>query len=428
MQQNTKTFQENIFTIFDELHLAKQWGKASILFTIHKSIHGQEKTKQALRKKLEETGYSIVELEINKIEGNFIDFMIQQESIESIVFYISNIGWGGGEDERDGYRNLNFHRETLVEKKIKAVFFLTLTEASNMPNYAPDFWAFRHRVLKFGTPRAGNQRQPPVGLMLWHIESPLAPTTDIKSKISSRTNLLKELPDQMETVSSRIDFQYEIGYLYWRLGDYLKAEKSLSEGLGLAKTYDLDEALVKLQNGLAILCYDREKYKQAVDLLAVIVEKKPRDCLLNLNQAIVLFAMKKRYNAIRKGRKATSLCPQNPWVWNSLGFLYYFAGTMDDAVNCFQKAIIISPGFAYFYEALAICYLTIGLTDKAKTLLHQAENYLDDRETFRGILKEYIEGNTKKASLLLKEAKNSGKLSELDLTRDPAFNALVALI
>ena len=301
MPQNTRPFQENISIICDELHLAKQWGKASIILTTHRSTRSQEKTKKAFQKKLGDLGYSIVEIDINKIEGNFIDYMLQLESIENIVFYVSHIDWGGGRDERDGYRTLKLYRETFVEKNIKAIFFLTLREASKLPSYAPDFWAFRHRVLEFRNPRAYDQKQPPAGLMLWHMGNSITPIIDIKSKISGLKKTLTEIPEKAENVSLRIDLQHELAFLYWQLGDHLSVEKALTSGISLAKAYEIFDLLVKLQNGLAVIRYEQGSYQSAMELLEPLINDNPHDCLLLLNQAIVLFAMKKRYNAIAKG-------------------------------------------------------------------------------------------------------------------------------
>lgn len=428
MSQNTKPFQENISIICGELHLAKKWGKASILLTLHRSTRSQEKTKKALQKKLGELGYGFVEIEINKIEGNFIEYILQHENVGNAVFCISHIDWGGGDDERDGYRTLNLYRETFVEHNIKVIFFLTLHEASKLPNFAPDFWAFRHRVLEFRNPRAYNQKQPPAGLMLWHMGNSITPIIDIKRKVPDLKKTLADMPDQAENVSMRIDLQYELGFLYWKSGDSHNAENTFTSGIRLAETYKLFDLLEKLQNGLAIIRYEQGSYQSAMDLLDPLINDNPHDCLLILNQAIVLFAMKKRYNAILKGKKSVSLCTQNPWAWNSLGFLHYFAGNMDEAVTSFQKAIEISPKSGYFYESLAVCYLAIGLEDKANVQLHQAKKNSDDREIFQDILKDYIEGNTEKASLLIKEAKNSSKLKELEIIRDPILSAVAVSI
>ncbi len=425
MRQNTKAFQENLSTIFDELHLAKQWGKASIILTIHKTTLSKEKTEKVLQKKLGDLGFRIVKLEVNKVNGNFIDEMLKYGNIENVVFNISNIDWGSGKDQRDSYRVLNLYRETFIEQNLKVIFFLTSLEATKLPNFAPDFWAFRHRVLEFGSPHIRSQNKPPIGLMLWHIESSIAPIIDLKSKISMLTKMFAEIPDQAEGVSLRVDLLYELSFLYWRLGDHISAEKELTQGIKLADTYQLTNQLVKLLNGLAIMYYEQENYQGALELLEPLTKENPRDCSLFLNQAIALFAMKKRYEAITKGKKATTLCADNSWAWNSLGFLYYLAGELDEAASCFQKAIDISPKAGYFCESLAICYLAIGLKDKANALLHQAQTHSTNREVFQDVLKKCINGERGKALFLTNTAVDAGELTKLDVARDPTLNVLI---
>jgi hypothetical protein len=424
MGQNTKSFRENLSIICDELRLARRWGKASIILTIHRSVFSQDKTKKALSKKLGGMDYHVVEILVNEVEGNFIEYMLKHKNVKNLVFFISNIGWGGGEDEKDGYRFLNLYRETIVEQELKVVFFLTLNEAASLPEHAPDFWAFRHRVLEFGSPRTYKQKRPPVGLMLWHMENSFTPAKDVKSRISNQMKMLTDINDQAESVSLRIDLQYELGFLYWLLGDYLNAEKTLSEGIELAKTYELADSLVRLKNGLAILCYELENYQRAMDLLEPVIEENPRDCLILLNRAIILFAMKKRYRAIIKGKKAASRCAQNFRVWNSLGYLYYYTGKMDEAETCFQTAIDISPKFDYLYESLAICYLTIGLSDKANAQLDQANKFLSNREIFQAVLRDFIAGNTEKVPRLIDTAIEAGIITKFDIGRDPTLYAL----
>lgn len=425
MSKTTKAFQENLSILFDELNLAKQWGKASIIFTIHKSTLSQEKTKKAIQKELRKIEYSIIEIEINKVEGNFIDFMLQQENIQNIVFFISNINWGGGKDEKDGYRTLNLYREIFIEKNIKAIFFLTLTEASKLPGYAPDFWAFRHLTLWFGSPHLRNQKQPPAGLLQWHNYNSIQPIVNIKSKIVTLTKLLKGLPDRLESVSMRIDLNYELGYLYWRSGEYTDAEKSLGNGIATAKNFQLSEPLVKLHNGLAIINYEQQKHQSALDILDSSIKEASQDAILFLNQAVILFAMKKGYAAIMKGEKAISLDDKNPWLWNSLGFLYYFAGKLDSAETCFQKAIDISPNSGYFLESLAICYLKNGLRSKARTQLQKAYKKSDAQKEFQGILNACVENHTEKALLLIEARLDNRKISKTDMYHHPILNALI---
>ena len=422
MQKNTQAFNENLFIICDELHLAEHWGKASIIFTIHKDIFSQAKTKRALNKKLKESDNSFVEIEINKVKGNFIDYLLQHQKTKNPIFFISNIGWGGGRDNKDFYRILNLYRETFIEQRIKIIFFLTRTEASNLANFAPDFWAFRHRVLEFAGTR--KKKKPPVGIMLWQLEPLIFQDTDFKGKISNLKKMQKEIPKKPESVTLRIDLEYEIGCLCWQEGDLVGAEKALKAGLDLATFYNINEVRTKIINGLAILNYEREKYQKSIELLEPLVNENPGDCLLILNQAISIFAMNKKYSALRKGIKAKNLCSKSPWVVSSLGFLYYFAGKIEEAVACFQKAVDMVPTSDIFNEALVVCYLALGLEDNAKAQLDQVKEYSIERKLYHDVLKACVEDKKENALKLIKEAINVGELTKLAFAREPILYTL----
>jgi len=428
MRHNAGTFRDKITIICDELNLAKQWGKASLILTVHKSIRSQEKTKKALQNKLAPLGFHTVECDVSETDGNFVEKMLLIKNIEDAVFYISNVSWGGGEDEKNGYRVLNLYRETFIEQKIKAVFFLTLREALYLPGYAPDFWAFRHRVFEFRSPRSNNLQPPPVGLMLWHLQRGNSSKDEIDSKISGLMQIMTDIPEQDESVSMRIDLQYELGFLYWHSGDDQNAGHALRIGLDLAKKHNFNDPIVKCLNAFSILSYEQKKYEQALEFLTTAIERNPKDCLLLANQAVVMFAMGKRYQAIQSGKRATTLCSNDPWLWNLLGFLNYFAGNMDEAVTSFQKSIEFSSETGYFYESLAICYLAMGLLNKTVVPLHQAQSNVKDRQIFQHVLKVCIDGNSESVSRLIKEAIIAGELTELDTMRDPNLNAILSIV
>jgi hypothetical protein len=74
------------------------------------------------------------------------------------VFFVTGIGRNDEPERRDIYRALNFHREMLVENRVILVLWLAAAEAAELPYLAPDFWAFRHRVVEFAPDRGGTKR------------------------------------------------------------------------------------------------------------------------------------------------------------------------------------------------------------------------------------------------------------------------------
>jgi tetratricopeptide (TPR) repeat protein len=68
------------------------------------------------------------------------------------VFSVVGLSQGGGKGGANAYRALNIRRELLVDHQLRAIFWLTGAEARELSRHAPDFWAFRHRVVEFNRP------------------------------------------------------------------------------------------------------------------------------------------------------------------------------------------------------------------------------------------------------------------------------------
>lgn len=69
-----------------------------------------------------------------------------------LFFFIHNLEKGFPEV----LQFLNFKREELVEDRVKVIFWVTEEELSRISREAPDFFAFRNRVVEFmEVPHAG---------------------------------------------------------------------------------------------------------------------------------------------------------------------------------------------------------------------------------------------------------------------------------
>ena len=86
-----------------------------------------------------------------------IRVMCNTSNRDEIVFFVSEISNADGITSGKIYGALNLHRELLVEQRIRVIFWLTEAEAAQLPHRAPDFWAFRHRVIEFD-PRLGTPK------------------------------------------------------------------------------------------------------------------------------------------------------------------------------------------------------------------------------------------------------------------------------
>src|SRR3990172_4054843 len=149
----SKAFKQGIASLMDEIQLAFQWSRPSILVAVHKGSAGQEKARTRLRKEIDAIGKKVRGVEANPKNLDVIQSVLKFPDTANTVFFISGIGRNSESDRRSIYRALNFHRETLVENRIVLVLWLASAEAAELPHLAPDFWAFRHRVVEFAPDR-----------------------------------------------------------------------------------------------------------------------------------------------------------------------------------------------------------------------------------------------------------------------------------
>jgi hypothetical protein len=115
--QHGRGFDDNLDILFDEIALAAQWGRPSLLLAVHKSKFGQEKAETALERRLDEAGFQVARIVINDRRADIAQ--LTRPERPRPVFFISNIDWGGGEGGREAYRALNLHRRLFVDEAIR---------------------------------------------------------------------------------------------------------------------------------------------------------------------------------------------------------------------------------------------------------------------------------------------------------------------
>ena len=110
-----------------------------------------------LGKSLEKSGQAVFLYSVDKSHYDIPIELINHPQHNRAVYFVSGLRWGGGRGYSNAFRALNMHREYLVDGNIRAIFWLTKIEAKQLPRFAPDFWAFRHKVVEF--PELPNQNK-----------------------------------------------------------------------------------------------------------------------------------------------------------------------------------------------------------------------------------------------------------------------------
>jgi hypothetical protein len=135
--------------VLDELALGIQWERPSLILAVYRSEHIKNLVQTILSKSLGESGQSVFHFFVDKFHYDIPVELLDHPKHTNAVFFVSGVRWGGGRGYSNAYRALNMHRETLIEGKVKAIFWLTGIEAKQLTRFSPDFWAFRHLVVEF---------------------------------------------------------------------------------------------------------------------------------------------------------------------------------------------------------------------------------------------------------------------------------------
>ncbi|HEY5983899.1 MAG TPA: tetratricopeptide repeat protein [Anaerolineales bacterium] len=417
--QHGRTFAENIDILFDEIVLAAKWGRPSLLLAVHKSRIGQEKAEQALEERLAADGFGVTRMVINDRRSEIAALIRNADASPRTVLFISNIDWGGGDDGRQAYRALNLHRELFVDEAIKAVFWLTTNEAANLPRFAPDFWAFRHRVVEFVSQRAAGKVQLPAGILAWDIQRSPDPFESPEDGIRAREDLLQKLPDTLEALSTRVEIRASLGFLHWTGGDLERAVTEFNTGMELAKGYELPEIKASLLNGMANIMYERGEFAAALDKYSEGLRFRSSSRVLLSNISAVQCMLGRVQESLQIGKKAVQAAPGDADTWMRQGYIINAGGRADEAIAHVAKAAELAPRSVEARLALAVLYDVVDRPDDARAQLTRARELSGSESSiYVDILQEAMLSDSDQACRRLKAAITDGRISKLQVRRD----------
>ena len=222
-------FEDRIDILFHELELATKWQRPSVLLAIYNSDDVRADADIALENRLHNLGQSTYHIRIKNQKNADVSLLISElADFGNVVFFIEGLRWEAGEDDRCTYRILNKSREFFIENQIRVVFWLTEHEAIDLAHFAPDYWAFRHRVIEFVDSPKSEQISSQGGESAWQGNGDFIDISeDLDAKIALRIALLTDLPKDSESTSARANLLLTLGMLHWRKKDFEKASQYL---------------------------------------------------------------------------------------------------------------------------------------------------------------------------------------------------------
>lgn len=347
--QEVESFEDRVDILFRELELAIKWQRPSILLAVYSSEYVHADAKTTLKNRLIDMVQNVHHFQISNDENSDIPLYLSEiADLDKTVFFIEGLRLGGGKDGTRAYRALSIGREYFIDKRIRAVFWLTENEANDLARHAPDFWAYRHRVVEFVEPPTPEQISLRALEATWQGIGEYAESLDdIDAKIALRDAMLNELPEGDESIAIRGNLLFALGVLHWRRGDYEKAFRFLQTTLEIA-VYTQDTWFEAVGfNAVALVNTTLGKVDEAIESLKRAAALAPDQVFPWNNLGNLYSQLDRDEEAIATLEKAIELNPLDAISWNGLGNAYHKLGRNEDAIATYQKAIECGPNCAY---------------------------------------------------------------------------------
>jgi tetratricopeptide (TPR) repeat protein len=213
-----------VLRLSNYLNRAHRHDKPSILFALYLSEFLRSDVERSLSTLLKVQGLRVVSVDAGE-KKDLPSFFSSIDS-DNTVFFVHNIEKGFPE----ALQFLNFKRENLVEDHVKVLFWVTEEELSRISREAPDFFAFRNRVVEFmELPHVGETRP---ALVEFALDTEYKSLDEIKRNIELKEKLLAELSTETEISGYLLG---SLGILYGQIGFYEKSIECSGKALKIAR-------------------------------------------------------------------------------------------------------------------------------------------------------------------------------------------------
>ena len=364
---------ERMDTIVGELELALRWQTPYILFVVYSSEYVRADAQSQLENQIIDLGQEIEHIRITdaKKDGLFHS-LLQFNALDEKVFFVEGLRWGHS-DEESIYRSLNQNRELFLEHGLRAIFWLTENEITDLAHLAPDFWALRHGMVEFPKSPTPQQVIQQALDSAWQGTGEYAGQyDDTDEKILLRETLLTGIPSQEEAGSIRANMLLTLGLLNWRKGDLEKSDGQLREALKLAARFQDNWFEAECYNAMALLQTSLGRNDDAIDAYKQAISLAPDQIFAWNNLGNLCTRIGRNDEALVTFMKAIDCNSQDPIAWSGLGAVYYRIGYADDAVTAFRKAIQYLPTFSQPWNGLGEVYASVGRNEDAIKAFQQA--------------------------------------------------------
>ena len=341
--KDTDTLDTRVLRLNNYLNRAHKHNKASILFALYLSEFLRSDMERSLSALLDEQGLRVVSVDAG--EHKDLTAFFSSTNSDDMVFFVHNIEKGFP----DALQFLNFKRENLVEDRVKVIFWVTEEELSRISREAPDFFAFRNRVVEFmELPHVGETRP---ALVEFALETEYKSLDEIKRSIELKEKLLSELSAETEISGYLLG---SLGILYGQIGFYEKSIDCSEKALKIAREMRNRQSEGTTLKNLGNVYSDLGQVEKAIEYHedALVIAKEIGDrrgegnALGNLGNVYsdlgqVEKAIEYHEDALVIARAIGDRRGEGNRLGN-LGLAYYTLGQVEKAIGYYEDALMIS--------------------------------------------------------------------------------------
>jgi tetratricopeptide (TPR) repeat protein len=353
--------------------------KASILFALYLSEYVRTDVEKEIKQLLNEHGLEA--LNVDAGEHKDLPSFFSSGSSGQTVFFVHNMEKGFP----DALRYLNFKREDIIDHQVKAVFWVTEKELTCIGNEAPDFFAFRNRVIEFIEVSLAEESKP--ALVEFAPETEYKSLDEIKRSIELKESLLLELSKDDEISGYLMG---SLGILYNQIGSYKKAIKYHKKALVISREIGDKRGEGKRLGNLGNAYLNLGKVKKAIKYYqnALVISKEIGDRqeegarLVTLGNAYFILgqvekAIEYYQNALVIAKEIGDRRGEGNAIGN-LGNVCRYLGHVEKAMEYYQKTLVIAREIGdrrnegIWLGNLGIAYRNQGQVKKAIECYEQA--------------------------------------------------------
>ena len=343
MMEAKGTFERRVSRLANYLTRAYKYNKPSILFAMYLSEFLRSDVDKSLKSALGEQGLEVVYVDAGNIKDLPAFFSAMNSG--NTIFFVHNMEKGFPE----ALQYLNFKREELIEHHVKALFWVREDELARISLDAPDFFAFRNRVIEFMEVPTAEERRP--ALVEFALETEYRSREEIKRNIELKEKLLSELSAKDEISGYLLG---SLGILYLQIGSYKKSleytEKALkvardignrkNEGASLGNLGNTYSALGQVERAI-------EYYKQALAISKEIGDRRNEGYWLG-NLGNTYSALGQVERAIEYSEQALAIAQEigdrlgEGNALGNLGTAYRSLGQVERAIEHYEHALAIA--------------------------------------------------------------------------------------